>query len=132
MSGFGRARLASRALWELLRYDGLSWRRGFPGVRRRMGGVRRAPRGPSAAAVDAVDAVVETVNRMTSFYWKPLLCLERSVVTARLLRAQGVPADVVIGCRLKPFSSHAWVEVDGRVVNDSPAYQTKLQPLDRF
>jgi hypothetical protein len=126
VTGFDRARLLGRAFWELLRYEALARCCGFPGVRRRMGKAReRRGAATVAAAVDAVAC-------MTSFYWKPLLCLQRSVVTARLLRAEGFQADVVIGCRARPFYSHAWVEVDGRVVNDSPGYQTKLQPLDRF
>ena len=129
MSGRGRARLLARALWEMLRYDALSQLAGFPAIRRSMGAVCRAAERPTASAVEAA---VGAVAFLTSFYWKPLLCLERSVVTARLLRAQGVPAEVVIGCRVRPFFTHAWVEVDGRVVNDSPAYQNSLEPLDRF
>jgi hypothetical protein len=124
-----RARVLVRAFWELARYDALSRARGFAGIRRHMGGVRHAA---SPAPRCHVEAAVHAVTCATSFYWKPLLCLQRSVVTARLLRAEGVDADVVIGYRARPFFSHAWVEVDGRVVNDSPAYQTKLQPLDRF
>jgi hypothetical protein len=120
------ARLRGGAFRELLRYDALSTCGGFPRIRRRMGSARKPARKAS------VEAVVDAVAWMTSFYWKPLLCLQRSVVTARLLRAEGFEAEVVIGCRAKPFYSHAWVEVDGRVVNDSSACQTKLQPLDRF
>ena len=80
----------------------------------------------------AVESVCEAVGCVSSFYWKPLLCLQRSIVTVRLLRANGVRADVVIGYRARPFLSHAWVEVGGRVVNDSSAYQAKLEVLDRF
>jgi hypothetical protein len=122
-----RAGLLLGALWELARYDALSKAFGFAGVRKRM---KPARGGPAAAA--AVDAVVDAVGCIGSFYWKPLLCLQRSIVTARLLRAKGIQADVVIGYRANPFFSHAWVEVGGRVVNDSSAYQSKLQLLDRF
>jgi len=38
----------------------------------------------------------------------------------------------VIGYRAAPFFSHAWVEVAGRVVNDSPIYQMRLQVLERL
>jgi hypothetical protein len=121
------ARLVTHALWEMARYDMLEKCLGFAGVKRRM----RPARGSDTGAA-AVEAVCEAVGRTSSFYWKPLLCLQRSVVTARLLRSQGIQADVVIGFRANPFFSHAWVEVGGRVVNDSPAYQSKLQLLDRF
>jgi hypothetical protein len=126
MTRWDRGRLLGRAFWELARYDALARCGGFPRIRRRMGKARGGRRAAT------VEAAVDAVACITSFYWKPLLCLQRSVVTARLLRAEGFQADVVIGCRARPFYSHAWVEVDGRVVNDSPAYQTKLQPLDRF
>ncbi len=120
--------LLLRALLELVRYDALARCFGFPAIRRRM----RAARASRRAGADTVEKTVRAMACVTSFYWKPLLCLQRSVVTARLLRAQGVPAEVVIGYRPAPFFSHAWVEVGGVAVNDSAGYQTKLLPLDRF
>ena len=55
--------------------------------------------------------------------------LQRTVCTVRLLRKHGVHARLVIGYRPLPVFSHAWVEVDGRVVYGSPAYQKRLHPL---
>jgi len=40
-------------------------------------------------------------------------------------------AHLVIGYRARPFFSHAWVEVDGRVANDSAGYQHNLTVLER-
>jgi len=117
-------------LWEFARYDALARLRGFPAIRRCMRPAKLRTDFPASAGV--VESTVRAVGRMTSFYWKPLLCLQRSVVTARVLRAQGIQADVVIGYRPSPFFSHAWVEVGGRAVNDSAGYQAKLLPLDRF
>ena len=77
-------------------------------------------------------AVCAAVNLVCSCYWKRVLCLQRSVVTARLLNAYGIPAEVVIGYGFAPFVSHAWVEVGGRVVNDLTGYPAKLQVLDRI
>jgi hypothetical protein len=119
--------LLLRALWELARYDAICKAFGFGGVRRRMKPPRRG-----AAGAATLEAVCEAVGCVSSFYWKPLLCLQRSIVTARLLRVMGIQAEVVIGYRTHPFFSHAWVEVGGRVVNDSPGYQNQLQILDRF
>ncbi|GJG86412.1 hypothetical protein tb265_15930 [Gemmatimonadetes bacterium T265] len=48
-------------------------------------------------------------------------CLQRAAACAVVLRRRGVPADVVIGVRAQPFAAHAWVEVDGRVVDDLAA-----------
>jgi hypothetical protein len=66
-----------------------------------------------------------------SLYWKPSRCLQRSVVLVRLLRRRGLPAQMVIGYRAVPFFSHAWVEVDGRTVNDTSSYARRLSILHR-
>jgi len=74
-------------------------------------------------------AICDAVLLATCFYWKPVLCLQRSVCTVRLLRRHGIAARLVIGYRPSPFFSHAWVEVDGRVAYGSPAYQKRLRLL---
>ena len=74
-------------------------------------------------------AVCDAVLLATCLYWKPVLCLQRSVCTTRLLRTRGVAARLIIGYREAPFFSHAWVEVGSRVVNDSPAYRSRLRVL---
>jgi hypothetical protein len=38
---------------------------------------------------------------------------------------------MVIGAQLMPFRAHAWVEVDGRVVNDKPYAAEVYTVLDR-
>ena len=74
-------------------------------------------------------AICEAVLFATCLHWKPVLCRQRSVCTARLLRRNGVNAQLVIGYRPLPFFCHAWVEVDGRVVYGSPAYRQRLKVL---
>ena len=85
-----------------------------------------APGGRKAADAERTSAVCNAVATAACLYWKPVMCLQRSVCAARLLRARGVPARLVIGYRPDPFLSHAWVEVDDRVVNDSPIYRQRL------
>jgi Transglutaminase-like superfamily len=58
-----------------------------------------------------------------------VLCLQRAICTVRLLRKQGIDAHLMIGYCPSPFFSHAWVEVEGRVVYGSAAYQKRLQLL---
>lgn len=82
---------------------------------------------PTAQELEQV--ICDAVLLATCFYWKPVLCLQRAVCTTRLLRKQGIVARLVIGYRPAPFFSHAWVEVDGRVVYGSPVYQKRLLPL---
>ena len=67
-----------------------------------------------------VAQVCAAVERACVWYSKQALCLQRSAVTACLLRRFGVPARLVIGARPMPFLAHAWVEVEGAVVNDWP------------
>ncbi|HEX2267923.1 MAG TPA: lasso peptide biosynthesis B2 protein, partial [Pyrinomonadaceae bacterium] len=73
--------------------------------------------------------ICDAVLLATCFCWKPVLCLQRAVCTVRMLRKHGINARLVIGYRPSPFFSHAWVEVDGRVVYGSVAYQKRLMPL---
>src|SRR4029077_7615456 len=73
--------------------------------------------------------ICEAVSHAACFYVKPVLCLQRSVVAAKLLRKHGFTSRLVIGYRAAPFFSHAWVEVDDRVLNDSPVYRERLQVL---
>ena len=64
-------------------------------------------------------------------YVKPVLCLQRSSATTLLLRRYGWKAEMVIGVQLMPFKSHAWVEVEGIVVNDKPYIPNLYQVLER-
>ena len=120
------AGLVCRALFELARYDVIYKVRGFPGVPKPIAKrTSKTTSSPEEREVEICDAVVLAC----CLYWKPVPCLQRSTCTVRLLRSRRVPARLVIGYRLAPFLSHAWVEVDGRVVNDSPAYPQRLHIL---
>ena len=114
--------LVVRAWCELVRFDLL--RALSTGSTLRLRPV--TPRGQKAADSQRTSAVCNAVATAACLYWKPVMCLQRSVCAARLLRARGVPARLVIGYRPDPFLSHAWVEVDDRVVNDSPIYRQRL------
>jgi hypothetical protein len=65
------------------------------------------------------------------FYFKRVLCLQRSAALVLLLRLQGRAAELIIGAQLCPFLSHAWVEIDRRVINDKPYVQEIFQVLQR-
>jgi len=123
-----RPYLYVRIVWELVKYDLLMRVAGFPGVYRGF----TTKTGRSAVSPELEAAVCRAVDIVLSCYWKRVLCLQRSVVTARAMHAYGIAAEVVIGYGFAPFVSHAWVEVDGRVVNDLTGYPAKLQILDRI
>jgi hypothetical protein len=81
---------------------------------------RREPRNSSADRCHHVDGICRAMDVACAFYPKQVLCLQRSVATTLLLRRYGIRAEMLIGAQLLPFKSHAWVEVDGTVVNDKP------------
>jgi hypothetical protein len=124
-----RLLLYVRLMTELLRYDLTVAILGFRGVHRSLR-TRKTRRWPESSELEAT--VCEAARRIIPFYWKRVRCLQCSVATARVLRAYGAQADVVIGYRRAPFLAHAWVEVGGRIVNDSPAFQRKLHVLERL
>jgi hypothetical protein len=79
-----------------------------------------------------LDDIVWSVDEACVWYVRRAACLQRSVVATWMLRRHGFAAEMVIGCRPLPFESHAWVEVDGRVVNDLPQYQRAFTVLNRL
>jgi hypothetical protein len=93
--------------------------------------VRNYPVGAYAPAPNAVEDICSAVDMACIWYWKEALCLQRSAATACLLKKYGVPARMVIGAQQIPFKAHAWVEVDGRVVNDKPYTPEMYAVIDR-
>ena len=120
------ALLVCRALYELARYDVIMSLRGFGCIHQHL-----SRRSIAAKPIypELEKAVCNAVLLATCIYWKPVLCLQRSVAAVCLLRKHGFPGRLAIGYRPTPFFSHAWVEIDGRVVNGSPVYRTRLQLL---
>lgn len=88
--------------------------------------LRRAPRHEGAN-----QAVCRAVDLAAVWYWKQVLCLQRSAATACLLRQSGVAAQLVIGAQIVPLRAHAWVEVEGKIVNDKPYISELYTVLDR-
>jgi len=63
----------------------------------------------------------------------PVPCLARSVALARVLARRGAAARIQIGVRTIDgrLEAHAWVEQDGRVINDDEAAVRQYAPFDR-
>jgi len=121
-----KAGLLIRALYELARYEVVLSLRGSGRI---LSQLRRQSVSIESSSTDLEKTICDAVLLATCFYWKPVLCLQRAVCTVRLLRRHGIHARLVIGYRPSPFFSHAWVEVDGRVLYGSAAYQKRLLPL---
>ena len=60
-------------------------------------------------------------------------CLQRSLVLWCLLRRQGISTDLCIGARKAAagFEAHAWVQLDGAVLNDTGDMRERYAPFDR-
>ena len=58
-------------------------------------------------------------------------CLPRSLALFGFLRSMGLPAEHRIGVARRPFSAHAWVECNGRVILDLD-HRASLTMLSEF
>ena len=93
--------------------------------------VRTFPITEMPTSVDSTERICAAVDMACIWYWKEVLCLQRSAATACLLKHYGVPAQMMIGAQQMPFKAHAWVEVQGQVVNDKPYMREMYAVLDR-
>ena len=121
-----RISLVLAALYEIVRYEVVNSLRGSGRI---LSQLQRQFISIQPVRAGSEKAICDAVLLATCFYWKPVLCLQRAVCTVRLLRRHGIRAHLVIGYRTSPFFSHAWVEVEGRVVYGSAAYQKRLTRL---
>jgi len=101
------------------------------GFRALRGVVKRWPRKQTGTSdIEEARKISSLVDLASTWYFKHSWCLQRSAVTACVLRLFGADADLVIGCRKIPFAAHAWVEVGGAVVNDNPRLNIVLAVLE--
>ena len=119
--------LVAKAYLMLLYFDLFLARKDFGGLYRK---VRLCPIASRQARPDFTEQICGAVDTASIWYWKEVLCLQRSAASACLLRRYGVSAQMVIGVQQLPFRAHAWVEVDGRIVNDKPYMRELYVVLD--
>lgn len=120
--------LVLKAYLKLIYFDLLMARKNFAALYNK---VREFPLGKQGPSSGAVEKICGAVDMACIWYWKEVLCLQRSAVATCLLKKYGVPAQMVIGAQQMPFQAHAWVEVNGRVVNDKPYVPQMYAVLDR-
>ena len=120
--------LVLQAYWKLVHFDLYLTRGNFAALYEH---VRRCPVGKARPLPDTTEKICSAMDMACIWFWKEVLCLQRSAATAFLLKRHGVPAQLVIGAQQMPFRAHAWVEVDGRVVNDKPYTPEIYAVLDR-
>lgn len=120
--------LVFEAYWKLIEFEAYLRRQSFSALYER---VRSCPVRPEPPHSHSVEQICSCVDLAAIWYWKEVKCLQRSAATVYLLRRHGVAAELVIGAQAMPFKAHAWVEVQGRIVNDRPYLAEKYAVLDR-
>jgi hypothetical protein len=111
-----------QAYWGLLSFEYPLFRKDFSALYER---VRMTPVATRRDNAVVPAPITQAVDLAAVLYFKQILCLQRSAATACLLRKHGFPAELVVGVQHVPFLAHAWVELDGSVVNDKP-YMTDI------
>lgn len=119
--------LVLRAYLRLVQFDFYLARGDFESLYNK---VRACPTRKEPMSAESTERVCAAVDMACAWYWKAVLCLQRSAATACLLKGCGAPALMMIGAQQLPFKAHAWVEVDGRVVNDKPYMREMYAVLD--
>lgn len=90
---------------------------------------RTRPEQTVTNSTHVVDVTVRGVCTAAAFYPRRALCLEQSLALTWLLRRRGVPAELRVGVQPRPFYAHAWVEVDGRALNEPSDLPRVLTPF---
>lgn len=117
-----------RGLLALGYIDLLTRLRAFPGVHRALERARANDPQPLSPLAWQITAAV---NRAAALYYQRRWCLQRSAACAYLLRRHGFGAELVLGVQVLPFIAHAWVEMDGKVINDNPELTRTFAELHR-
>jgi hypothetical protein len=92
--------------------------------------IRRFPKRATDSSTTATQLVSHALDLACAFYPKRALCLQRSAVLVKMLRRRGSTAHMIIGAQKLPFKAHAWVEVDGEIINDRLASREKFLILE--
>ncbi|HUD55252.1 MAG TPA: lasso peptide biosynthesis B2 protein [Terracidiphilus sp.] len=121
-------RLVAEALYYLVRTE---WRMRRGGLSALHDMLKETESPNSLPSQLTPEQLCKAVDMACVLYFKSVLCLQRSVATAVLLRHHRFPAKLVIGARILPFKSHAWVELRGQVINDKPYIPQLYRELER-
>ena len=78
------------------------------------------PKREARAAEHTIAATMRTLITATALYPGRSQCLEQSVTAFMLLRRQGFDVSVRLGVQPYPFSAHAWLELNGAPLTETP------------
>lgn len=112
----------------LVQHDLFLWQHDFAALHAKTHLFPIAERQPESGDIEKI---IQSVAYACIWYPKKALCLQRSSVAVAILRRYGIPAEMVIGAQRLPLKAHAWVEVNGRVVNDKQEVQADYFVMER-
>lgn len=71
------------------------------------------------------------MNTAAHHHFRPMTCLRRSLALQAMLARRGRFATLRLGFRKSEgtLTAHAWLELDSRVINDSPTIAQQFAPL---
>jgi len=86
-----------------------------------------------------LDQAMAYAQRIRKLAWKAgrhlpldISCLRQSLLIWWFLRRRGLAAELRIGVNnQEKFLAHAWVELEGQLVNESPGVTERYRPFDR-
>jgi hypothetical protein len=90
--------------------------------------------GASDDAIDEAKAMAEIVKIAARHGLYRAKCLTESLVLWALLRRRGLPVELRIGARKaeNQFEAHAWVELNGIVLNDTHDVEDRYTSFKKF
>jgi hypothetical protein len=92
--------------------------------------VKTIPTRQVAPGSNSAETISSSLEIACCFYPKRVQCLQRSAVLIGMLRSRGLRASMIIGAQKLPFRAHAWVEVDGHILNDRLASREKFLVME--
>ncbi len=142
-AGLDQDRIASTgfsfvALWQLTRANNWSQRamtrRGLSWTLQR---VQQIPAYSSSSTSAKADRILHQMMRVYRSSRRLASqgkddCLPRSLALVMALRRLGVDAEICFGVQKFPFLAHAWVEANGRAINETPDAVQRYTLLARF
>ncbi|MGH9841776.1 MAG: lasso peptide biosynthesis B2 protein [Blastocatellia bacterium] len=104
------------------------WRAGLARCQRWITGV--SAKGAETPALDRALKTARLINAAAHHGIYRANCLERSLALAFELRRNGIESQLRIGVSSgNGFQAHAWIEMDGVVLNDSPFVAGEYKPF---
>lgn len=94
--------------------------------------VRRLPAPTTRQTALDAHELAGRVARIGSLFPGRARCLEQSLALWFILGYRRVQAELVVGIRVSPFSSHAWTSVRGHPVNEHPSVVREMTPVRLF